>query len=336
MNHHQKHLSACLIALAALFSTASIQGAWAAPVAAPVPVLLLSDFAVLGVGTANPPLINANASTAVTTTGSTINGNVGSAGAVTLTGSTVTGNEYNTGALVGVPPSTISGTSNLPLPSSVVTDFYTAYNQYTDAGSIGCGATPPLVSGTQTLPPGVYCNRDAAGVTFTGSTLTLDGTGYTNPVWIFKIFGAGGLTFTNSSVVMLNGQACNVTWWVDGAAGATGTTSGMQGTILAGAAITMTGSITPTTSFNGGALAKAAVTLTGFAVTSCTTPQPLPPSCDTDNNDGKGKDGKGKDCDGKDKDGDGHDKDKDHKDDSRHSFKDGGNPFDKDGHGDKK
>lgn len=29
MNHRQKHLSACLIALAALLSTASIQGAWA-------------------------------------------------------------------------------------------------------------------------------------------------------------------------------------------------------------------------------------------------------------------------------------------------------------------
>jgi hypothetical protein len=49
------------------------------------------------------------------------------------------------------------------------------------------------------------------------------------------------------------------------------TTTGFQGTILAGAAITMTGlAVAPTTtSFNGDALAKAAVTLTDVIVTGC-------------------------------------------------------------------
>jgi len=52
---------------------------------------------------------------------------------------------------------------------------------------------------------------------------------------------------------------------------ATMTTSNFVGTILAGAAITMTGlAVAPTTtSFNGDALAKAAVTLTNVVVTGC-------------------------------------------------------------------
>ncbi|HEY5291724.1 MAG TPA: ice-binding family protein, partial [Burkholderiales bacterium] len=78
----------------------------------------------------------------------------------------------------------------------------------------------------------------------------------------------GALTGTNFSVVMAgSGQPCNVYWWV--AEAVTMTTSGFQGTILAGAAITMTGLAGSTTPFNGDALAKAAVTLTDVTVTSC-------------------------------------------------------------------
>ena len=107
-------------------------------------------------------------------------------------------------------------------------------------------------------------------MTFTDTTLTLDGQGDANAVWIFKIGtgGTGALTGTNFSVVMANGgEPCNVYWWV--AQAVTMTTSGFQGTILAGAAITMTGLAGTTTPFNGDALAKAAVTLTNVAVTAC-------------------------------------------------------------------
>lgn len=62
------------------------------------------------------------------------------------------------------------------------------------------------------LPPGVYCF--AAAVTFTDTTLTLDGATNPNGIWIFKVEGA--LTGSGFQVVMANGaQACNVFWAVE-------------------------------------------------------------------------------------------------------------------------
>jgi hypothetical protein len=204
---------------------------------------------------------------------------------------------------------TINGTVIAPVSAQVVTDFNNAYGQYAAipcTGSLDTAYTDTAL----TLTPGVYCN-DAA-VTFTRTTLTLDGQGDANAVWIFKIgtLGTGALTGTNFSVIMAgSGQACNVSWWVAEASTmttTTATTAGFQGTILAGAAITVTGLAgTPTTStLNGDLLAKAAVTVTDIIVTGCNGL-----SCK-----GKGKDGKDQDSDGgdKDKNCNGHDKDKDH------------------------
>ena len=184
---------------------------------------------------------------AVTLTTSTINGDVGSSG---LKASVV-----NTGSI-------ITGTIIAPVSAQVITDFNKAYDQYAD---ITCTETlDSAYSGaTLTLTPGVYCTN--AAVTFTDTTLTLDGQGDANAVWIFKIgtFGTGALTGTNFNVVMEGGGVpCNVYWWV--AEAATMTTSNFNGTILAGAAITVTGG-----TFNGDALAKAAVTLTDATVSSC-------------------------------------------------------------------
>lgn len=341
MNHLQKHFSASRIALAVLLAAAPM-GAWAAPAPA---LNSASGYAVLSAGSLTPttPLT----APAVTTTGSTtvitINGNVGSAGPVTLTNSAIIGNEYNIlGGLTLTPPSTISGTQNLPLPSSVLTDFNTAYNSYPAIGCTGSLATS-YTDTTLMLAPGVYCNTGA--VTFTRTTLTLNGQGNANAVWIFKVGtskdaivpGSGGaLTGTDFSVVFLNnvGQPCNVTWWVADAA--TVTRGSFLGTILAGAAdpatgaaITMTGVAGAPSSFNGNALAGAAVTVTDVTVNSCGTSG----GGTTGGGNGNHGDGHDGDRDGHDRHHDGQDKDKDHKDDSRHSFKDGGNPF---GHGDKK
>ena len=121
---------------------------------------------------------------------------------------------------------------------------------------------------TLTLAPGVYCN--AAGVTFTRTTLTLDGS--PTDTWIFKIGtgGTGALTGTNFTVVMPGGgEACDndVSWWT--AEAATLTDSFLLGNILSGAAITVTDG-----SVDGQVLAKAAVTLTDTDVSVCgsTTP----------------------------------------------------------------
>jgi hypothetical protein len=58
-----------------------------------------------------------------------------------------------------------------------------------------------------------------------------------------------------------------VDWWV--AQATTMTTASFAGTILSGAAITMTGLAGSLTPFTGNTLAKAAVTLTDVTVTSC-------------------------------------------------------------------
>jgi hypothetical protein len=111
-----------------------------------------------------------------------------------------------------------------------------------------------------TLAPGVYCFDAAA--TLTGE-LTLDGPA--DGIWLFKIgaLGTGALTGTNFAVAMAGGaEACNVTWWV--AEAATMTDSDFLGSILAGAAITLTRG-----TFNGNAWSRADVTITGTAVTGC-------------------------------------------------------------------
>ena len=120
------------------------------------------------------------------------------------------------------------------------------------------------------LTPGVYCFP--AAVTFTRTTLTLNGPA--NGTWLFKIGtgGTGALTGTDFSVVMAGGgDPCNVTWWV--AQAATITRGAFQGNILAGAAITLTGIAGTGGTFNGNAWAGASgvgdVTITDMTVTGC-------------------------------------------------------------------
>jgi len=275
MNDLRKYLSTCLLATAALLVGAS-------PAWAQVPLGTASAFSVLG--------------GAVTTTDSTINGDVGSAGALTLTNSAVNGNLVYSGTLAGVPPSTISGTSTTPLNPQVITDLNSAWNWVqnmtcTDTTTLA-GAT---ITGPVTLAPGVYCT----GTALTGAgVLTLDAGGNANAVWIFKIGAA--LSGTGFSVVMANGgQACNV-FWAPGA-DVTLTTSAFSGNILAGANPIATypagGSIT----LNGGtlagrALANVAVTMTGANIIGCSAlpnpPSGPPGSCKDKDHDGHGKDHK--------------------------------------------
>jgi hypothetical protein len=195
-------------------------------------------------------------------------------GAVTCTDSTIDGNVGSSGLRAAVVQTrcTISGAIVAPVSAGVVDDFYDAYAALAPQTGDEC----PVITGTlagQTLAPGVYCVSDEAKT----GVLTLDGSSNANGIWIFKIVPVpqtptptGALTGTNFSVVMAGGgDACNVTWWVPEAV--TMTTSGFQGTILAGAAITMTGIAGSTTAYNGNALAKAAVTLTDVTVTGCGT-----------------------------------------------------------------
>ena len=237
MNPHRKSFSKYLFGIALLLGGASAS-------LAQVSMGKASTFAVLSAAPAGGG--------AVTCTTSTVNGDVGSSGAPASVVQTLC---------------TINGAVVAPVSAQVLADFNSAYDGYAGIACTGTLATA-YTGATLTLAPGVYCS--AAAVTFTDTVLTLDGQGNPNAVWIFKIGtgGTGALTGTNFSVTMAGAaQSCNVYWWV--AEAATMTTSSFQGTILAGAAITVTGLAGNTTPFNGNALAKAAVTLTDVTVNGC-------------------------------------------------------------------
>jgi len=235
-NSCQKYFFTCLLGIAALLG-----GASPAFAASSAPSLgTASSFAVLS---AAP----------------------GGGGAVTCTRSTITGDVGSSGLPASVVQTlcTINGAVIAPVSAGVLTAFNGAYN------ALAGQSCDQFLTGTLadiTLTPGVYCF--AAAATLTG-TLTLNGG--SNDTWLFKVgtSGTGALTGTNFSMVLNDSaSACNVTWWV--AQAATMTDSDFKGTILAGAAITATGTAgSPPTPFEGRALAKAAVTLTDVAFVGC-------------------------------------------------------------------
>jgi hypothetical protein len=197
-------------------------------------------------------------------------------GAVTCTDSLISGDVGSSGQPASIVQTrcSISGALVAPVPAQVVTDFDAAYAKLAQQGCTQTFAEAAFTDTALTVAPGVICFPAAA--TFTRTTITLKGGA--NDLWIFKVGtqAPGALTGTGLNVVMAGGQACNVYWWVDAAT--TLTTSGFQGTILSGAAITATGLANPTTAYNGNMLAKAAVTLTNFSLTGCEggIPNPAP------------------------------------------------------------
>lgn len=231
--------------------------------------------------------------------------------AVTCTGGTVSG---DVGTFQTAPPGAITLTEGCLIPGAQDIGgaaAKAAYQNFLDqyaALAPKAGDVCPVITGTlagQSLTPGVYCVSSEAKT----GVLTLSGG--SNATWLIKV-PSGALTGTNFSVVLAGGaQACNVTWWVDAAA--TMTTSAFQGNILAGAAITTTGG-----TLNGNTWAGAAgvgdVTFTGTAVVGCGSSTGGNNKCDKGKDRDKDNDkGKGKDKD-KDNDKDKHgckDKDKD-------------------------
>jgi len=237
MNHRQKQNilhSACLLAMAALLSTAPIQGAWAQT----APALgTASNFAVLG------------------------------GAGVTCTDSTITG---AAGSLLTVVPTT---TCNIVGPihqgdATAIQAFNDAALAYDAVAAIPCPADADrnLVGdlGGKVLSPGLYC---ISGVGLLASQLTLDGP--SDGLWIFK--ASTSLTPINGSVVMAGGgQACNV-YWHTGTAVSLDSATKFLGTILAGTAVTFTG---VGSSLVGRALAKTAVTATGANISGDCAAQP--------------------------------------------------------------
>jgi hypothetical protein len=184
--------------------------------------------------------------------------------AVTCTDGNITG---EVGTFLATPSGSVTQTTcpitgTLHVGDSVATqafnDFLNTYAVLAPKLGDVCTTLTGTLAGV-TLAPGVYCFDAAA--TLTG-VLTLNGP--SDGIWTFKIgtSGTGALTGSSFSVVMAGGgQPGNVTWWV--AQGATMTDSRFIGTILGGAAITLTRG-----TFDGNAWAKADVTITGTAVSN--------------------------------------------------------------------
>jgi hypothetical protein len=233
--------------------------------------------------------------------------------AVTCTSSVITGDVgVSPGSVVTNTSCAISGTVHVndSAATTARTDFLSAY---TAIGLMPCTQTISTAAFTGNvpalgpLPPGVYCFP--AAVTFTDTTLTLDGSTNANGIWIFKVGAA--LSGNGFQVVLANGaQACNVFWSVGAAA--TLTTSTLtplfQGNLLAGD--TIGGSITITGgAVVGRALASVAVTMTSTNVNGvCTLVDQAKASCKNDDDD--------RDRDHHDRDDD-HDRDHHDRDDDR-------------------
>jgi hypothetical protein len=194
-------------------------------------------------------------------------------------GITITGSVDST-AIVGdigaFPTTTITGLENVALTGTdqggngftqaAVTSIATAYS--TAAGLSATTTYTPIVDiGGLTLTPGVY--KDPTSIAVTG-TLTLNGQGNSNSVWVFQA-GSTLTTATNSQIVLENGaQASNVFWQVGSSATLLGSSSNFSGTILAYASISLGSDMT----VNGSLFAESgAVTLNADSIM---TPVPEP------------------------------------------------------------
>jgi len=156
--------------------------------------------------------------------------------AVTNTGpTTITGDlGLSPGSSVtGFPPGTVTGATHVSdaVALQAKTDLTTAYN---NAAGQSCTSTLSGDLGGRTLVPGVYCYTSDAQLT---GTLTLDGGGDPNAVFIFKI-GSMLTTASNSRVSIINGGACGVYWQI-GSSATLGTDTAFVGTMLVNTSITL-------------------------------------------------------------------------------------------------
>lgn len=221
-----------------------------------VNLLTANGFAVLG-------------GSGISDTGvSTITGNVGldPTGGASITGLTcaeITGTIYdnNGGYTGGGGGSTACLETNAGLLTQAKNDLITAYN---DAAGRPTTSTIATDLAGATLTDGTY---DSASGTFeiNGSgTLTLDGGGSADAVFIFKM-ATTLVTSSSSRIVLTNGaQPCNVFWQV-GSSATLGTSTTFVGNVLALTSITDDGSST----VNGRLLARnGAVTLNNTTITT--------------------------------------------------------------------
>lgn len=181
----------------------------------------------VGLGTANSFAVLAGAG--VTNTGpSVINGDLGTSPNPAVTG------------FGGAPNGTVNGAIHPAdaLAGQAQADLTTAYDNAAGQGPVNTLATE---LGGQTLTPGVYDSESGTfGIT---GTLTLNGQGNPDAVFIFKT-ATTLISAPDSQVLMINGaQPCNLFWQV-GSSATLGTDSVFAGNILALESIELNSGVT--------------------------------------------------------------------------------------------
>ncbi len=234
--------SVAAIAGAIVLGSLSLSGP-AEAATAPVGLGVVGAYSVLGGQT-------------VTNTGpSILNGNLG-----VSPGSAITG--FPPGLLL---PPAVQHAADAPALQAQAA-LVTAYN---DAAGRPVSANVAADLAGRTLVAGVYRATGPLGLT---GTVTLDGQGDQNSVFIFQI-PSTLITASSSHVLVLNGaQACHVYWQV-GSSATLGTASDFKGTVLALTSIAVQTAAT----VQGRTLARnGAVTLDNnvFSTPSCTTTTP--------------------------------------------------------------
>jgi hypothetical protein len=187
----------------------------------------ISGFATAIVTASASPVLGSAAtygilagSTVTCVTGGTINADVG-----VSPGSTTT----------GFPPCVITGATHLAdaTAATAQNDLTTAYN-YLAGRPCGTVVTPADLGG-RTLPPGIYCTASSLGVT---GTVTLDGQGNANAVWVFQM-GSTLTTGTSANIALIGGAQARNVWWQVGSSATLGTGTTFRGNILALTSITL-------------------------------------------------------------------------------------------------
>lgn len=183
---------------------------------------------------------------------------------IAVTCGEVTGQIYSTDAA-----GPLCKVTNASLLTQAKNDLTTAYNDVANRTPATTLAGSDNQLGGKTLTSGVYTFSAASTANLIG-TLTLDGQGNPNSVFMFQT-SSTLVTQSASAVLLVNGaQACNVFWQV-GSSATLGTGTSFVGTIMADQSITDAGGST----INGRLLASVAtVTLNNTTVTAptCATP----------------------------------------------------------------
>jgi hypothetical protein len=163
-------------------------------------------------------------------------------GAVTNSGASSLGLDIGSdvGIITGFGTATVTGTIENANPTTAQAgiDMLSLYNQLITA-QITNSSHAPAFGGGETLNSGVYYIGAAGSI---AGTLTLDGQGDANSIFIFRINGAFSVGASSSIILLNSAVPCNV-FFVAEAAISIGSSSIMKGTFLANnAAVSMASS----------------------------------------------------------------------------------------------